>query len=292
MRKWVVISLAIAASSLNRSCIVSAQEIPVAEQPPIAEQAPAPVEGLYEGEGVLYDPSPGAAAVAPGSVPPFPVYTPGCDPLTPPPIAALHPQSIYCPQQLQGMFPVNCPTSPFSPNSGLCCLTPIQTTSAFCPPPVNPIGPWCPPPAVGLPLATSPVFPQPVYTGYVAGYPFSTAPVYANSCATRYSVHPLRKDAFWHLSPGNMFPQPPITPVAKGNFYFYPYNFRQIQIDQMHAALWTGNTAEPYTAPLLPALATRLHHYKSSLDRALLPSLGNPDSAAPGSLAPLAPSAQ
>jgi hypothetical protein len=124
-------------------------------------------------------------------------------------------------------------------------------------------------------------------TGYVAGYPFSTAPIYSNSCATWHQVHPLRKDALWHVSPGNMFPQPPITPIAKGNYYFRPYNFRQVQIDQMHAALWTGNTAEPYTSPLLPELATKLHHYKASLDRALLPSMGSSQPAVPGTLAPL-----
>ena len=251
-----------------------------------------PPEVPYGGEGAIYEQSAGPIAAPLGAVPPVPTYSPGCDPLTPPPIAAIHPHPMYCPQPLQGMFPMGCPTTPVYPTAGLCCLSPVQTTSPFCPPPVNPVAPWCPPSAVGMPLATTPIYPQPTYTGYVAGYPFATAPVYANSCSNRFSVHPLRKDALWHMSPGNMFPQPPITPVAKGNYYFYPYNFRQVQIDQMHAALWTGNTAEPYTSPLLPALANKLHHYKASLDRALLPSLGNPSLATPGSLAPLATTAR
>ncbi|MEY2724489.1 MAG: hypothetical protein RLZZ458_356 [Planctomycetota bacterium] len=290
MKTWMLGSLTVAAASLCYQGIVSAQEIPVPEQPPIVEEAPMPSDGTFSGEGVLYDPTAGPITAPLGDVPPIPA--PGCDPLTPPPIAAMHPHPLYCPQPMHGMVSMGCPTTPIYPNAGLCCLSPVQTTSAFCPPPVNPIGPWCPPAAVGVPLATAPIYPQPTYTGFVAGYPFSTAPVYANSCSTRFSAHPLRKDAFWHASPGNMFPQPPITPIAKGNYYFYPYNFRQVQIDQMHAALWTGNTSEPYTAPLLPALATKLQHYKSSLDRALLPSLGNPNIAAPGSLAPLTPSAQ
>jgi len=256
------------------------------EQPVPVEQAPVP-EAQYPSDGgadlIYAEPVP----AVPGAevVPALPA--PGCDPLIPPPVFGIHPQPMYCPQPVHGVVPFGCPTSPLYPTSGLCCLNPIQATTGYCPPPITPASPWCPPTPVGLPIATTPIPPLPAYTGVVAGYPFSTAPVYSNSCATRHQVHPLRKDALWHVSPGNMFPQPPITPIAKGNYYFRPYNFRQVQVDQMHAALWTGNTAEPYTSPLLPELSAKLHHYKASLDKALLPSLGSSQTAAPGTLAPL-----
>lgn len=266
---------------------VVAQDEVVVEQPAAVEQAPMP-EGAYlpdGGAGVIYDG--GTVPAVPTSEIAPPLSHPGGDPLAAPPIWGIHPQPLYCPQPIAGMAPYCCPTTPLYANGGLCCLNPLQTTSGYCPPPVAPAAPWCPPTPVGLPIATTPVPPLPMYTGAVAGYPFSTAPIYSNSCATWHQVHPLRKDALWHVSPGNMFPQAPITPIAKGNYYFRPYNFRQVQIDQMHAALWTGNTAEPYTSPLLPELATKLHHYKASLDRALLPSLGASQPAAPGTLAPL-----
>lgn len=286
--KSLINSLALAAA-IPMSLVghVAAQESPAGVPPAPVEQAPAPEAGLpvEEEPGVLYDgggyPGMHGAEVTPA----YPL--PGGDPLAAPPIVGIHPQPLYCPQVVPGLAPIGCPTTPLYPTGGLCCLPPLQTTSAFCPPPIAPATAWCPPTPVGLPVATTPIPPLPAYTGYVAGYPFSTAPIYSNSCATRYAVHPMRKDALWHVSPGNMFPQYPIAPVAKGSYYFRPYNFRQVQVDQMHAALWTGNIAEPYTSPLLPELAAKLHHYKASLDKALLPSLGSPAVAAPGTLAPL-----
>ncbi|MEY3457323.1 MAG: hypothetical protein RL215_480 [Planctomycetota bacterium] len=287
--KWFIRSLAVASLPLSIAGQTAAQQVPIPDQPPLIEEAPVPqaeaLGGVQE-----YFPAPDFQSVPAQDVTPaFPV--PGYEPLSPPPIPGIHPQPLYCPQPMHGLVPVGCPGTPLYPTSGLCCLNPVQTTSAWCPPPIMPSAPWCPPAPAELPVATTAIPPLPAYTGVVAGYPFSTAPVYSNSCATRHSFHPLRKDAFWHASPGNMFPMQPIAPVAKGTYYFRPYNFRQVHIDQMHAALWTGNTREPYTSPLLPELSAKLHHYKASLDKALLPTLGSPVPAAPGTLAPMAPAA-
>jgi hypothetical protein len=92
----------------------------------------------------------------------------------------------------------------------------------------------------------------------------------------------VRKDALLHVSPGNMFPMTPIAPVAKGNYYFRPYNYRQVPFDQIYAATASGNPEAPYSAPLLTNLAHRLE----SLDRALLPALAPIKPATVPSIAP------
>jgi hypothetical protein len=210
-----------------------------------------------------------------------------CDPYGQMPQLMCPPMAMQIPPAMP--YGTACPSVvPMSTTSGMCCIPPIQTTTGWCPPPVQFESAWCPG-GQGFQTAT---YPAPVYPGYapfVAGYPYSTAPVYANSPSSKHRAHPLRADSLLHCSPGNMFPAAPISPVARGSYYFRPYNFRQVQLDQMRAAMWTGNTTSPYTSPLLPELAAKLENYKDSLDRALLPSLGNSNVTQPGVLSPLSP---
>jgi hypothetical protein len=212
---------------------------------------------------------------------------PACDTASQFPPVMYPPMSMHVPQVMP--YGPSCPSLvPMTTSGGTCCISPIQTTSGWCPPPVQFESPWCPGTG-GLQTATYPAPIDPNFAPFVAGYPYATAPIYANSPSSRCRPHPMRADALLHVSPGNMFPMGPIAPVARGSYYFRPYNFRQVQLDQMRAAMWTGNTTSPYTSPLLPELAAKLETYKHSLDRALLPSLGNPHAPAPGSLSPLAP---
>jgi len=210
-----------------------------------------------------------------------------CDPFGAMPQMMCPPMAMQIPPAMP--YGAACPSMvPMSTTGGMCCIPPIQTTSGWCPPPVQFGSAWCPG-TQGFQTAT---YPAPVdlsYAPFVAGYPYATAPVYANSPSSKHRPHPLRADSLLHCSPGNMFPIGPISPVARGSYYFRPYNFRQVQLDQMRAAMWTGNTAAPYTSPLLPELAAKLETYKDSLDRAMLPALGNPNVMQPGVLSPLSP---
>lgn len=237
---------------------VKAQEVPSVPPVPTAEvpsdvateasEIPVPQlhsEPLYiPSEPIQAGPSCPPAMPAPAMFPPVPMYL-----------------SQYAPQQplCHGMIPL-------TPSAPMCCMTPISPMGSYCPPAAVPAAAYCPPGSAVSHLDLA-------YIPGITGYPFYKAPVYNNSPATRFHVHPLRKDALLHVSPGNMFPTPPISPVGKGNYYFRPYNYRQIYFDQIYAAAASGNPEAPYSAPLLPNLANRLDTYKQSLDRALLPAL-------------------
>lgn len=256
--KLQVCSLLAAAAVASCQAVLIAQEVPAVPPVPSAEippELPPAQPGLPIDEPVA----------EPLYVPAEPVYAgPACPPGMPSP--AMFPPvpmylSQYAPQQplCHGMVPL-------ASSAPMCCMTPISPMTSYCPPPAAPAAAWCPPGQTVAPLDL-------IYTPGIVGYPFHRAPIYTNSPATRFHMHPLRKDALLHLSPGNMFPTAPISPVAKGNYYFRPYNYRQIYFDQIYAAAASGNPEAPYSAPLLPHLANRLDTYKQSLDRALLPAL-------------------
>lgn len=256
--KMPLSSLCAALALTSFSASVKAQEglpvppVPTAEAapdlPPELGEVPlsqSPVEPLYiPSEPIQAGPSCPPAMPAPAMFPPVPMYL-----------------SQYAPQQplCHGMVPL-------APSAPMCCMTPISPMGSYCPPPAAPAAAYCPP---GLPVSHLDL----AYTPGIVGYPFYKAPIYVNSPSTRFHVHPLRKDALLHVSPGNMFPTPPIAPVGKGNYYFRPYNYRQVYFDQIYAAAASGNPEAPYSAPLLPNLAHRLDTYKQSLDRALLPAM-------------------
>jgi len=264
--KLQLCSLLAAAAVASCPAVLIAQEAPAVPPVPTAELPPdlPPEEPVMPGEQPIGEPI---------YMPTEPVHGgPSCPPAMPAP--AMFPPvpmylSQYAPQQpmCHGMMPL-------APSSPMCCMTPISPSTPYCPPPAAPATAWCPPGH-----SVSP--PDLIYTPGIVGYPFYRAPVYTNSPATRFHVHPLRKDAMLHLSPGNMFPPAPISPVAKGNYYFRPYNYRQIYFDQIYAAAASGNPEAPYSAPLMTNLANRLDTYKQSLDRALLPALA-PQRTPPG----------
>jgi len=210
----------------------------VLQQQPVGEPVYIPADTTYAG------PSCPPAVPAAAMLPAVPLYL-----------------SQYAPQQpmCHGMVPL-------APSAPMCCMTPISPTAPWCPPPATQAGIYCPTAQMAAPMDL-------IYTPGVMGYPFHRAPIYTNSPSTRFHMHPMRKDAMLHVSPGNMFPMPPISPVGKGSYYFRPYNYRQIYFDQIYAATASGNPEAPYSAPLLPHLAGRLDAYKQSLDRALLPAL-------------------
>ena len=259
MKRHLYSLLAVAASLTVPATLVAQDQIPV----PAAEAStdfPPPVPNV-PGEAPIgepiYMPAEPTMAVPSVAGPACPPAMPAPLPFQPVPMYL----SQYAPQQplCHGMVPL-------SPSAPMCCMTPIAPSAPFCPTPVAPAQPWCPPGHGYVPADIA-------YVSGVVGYPFYKAPLYTNSPSTRFQVHPVRKDALLHVSPGNMFPMTPIAPVAKGNYYFRPYNYRQVPFDQIYAATASGNPEAPYSAPLLTNLAHRLDTYKQSLDRALLPAL-------------------
>lgn len=98
----------------------------------------------------------------------------------------------------------------------------------------------CPPASFGAALPPMPVQNVlvrgvPTYSYYVAPIPFSKI------------SHIVRKRAFLNISPGNMLPPQPIYPVASGSYYYRPYAFNDVPVQQMQANYWGMRPSFPYT---------------------------------------------